>query len=78
MSADSAADNAVRTGEDVDVEVGIDLQSGEDNKVQLIYCCILQEACVVGSADLMMVRSEERRVGKECSRSCRSRWSPYH
>ena len=23
-------------------------------------------------------RSEERRVGKECYRSCRSRWSPYH
>ena len=24
------------------------------------------------------VRSEERRVGKECSSPCRSRWSPYH
>ena len=24
------------------------------------------------------VRSEERRVGKECSSLCRSRWSPYH
>ena len=24
------------------------------------------------------VRSEERRVGKECSLPCRSRWSPYH
>ena len=23
-------------------------------------------------------RSEERRVGKECSELCRSRWSPYH
>ena len=23
-------------------------------------------------------RSEERRVGKECLRLCRSRWSPYH
>ena len=23
-------------------------------------------------------RSEERRVGKECSKQCRSRWSPYH
>ena len=27
-----------------------------------------------GTAD----RSEERRVGKECLRLCRSRWSPYH
>ena len=24
------------------------------------------------------VRSEERRVGKECIEPCRSRWSPYH
>ena len=25
-----------------------------------------------------LIRSEERRVGKECSEPCRSRWSPYH
>src|SRR3546814_2138522 len=25
-----------------------------------------------------MTRSEERRVGKECVSTCRSRWSPYH
>ena len=25
-----------------------------------------------------LLRSEERRVGKECNLSCRSRWSPYH
>ena len=30
----------------------------------------------VDSADFS--RSEERRVGKECLRLCRSRWSPYH
>ena len=27
---------------------------------------------------LNAVRSEERRVGKECVQPCRSRWSPYH
>ena len=27
---------------------------------------------------LIPTRSEERRVGKECLRLCRSRWSPYH
>src|SRR3546814_1351029 len=27
---------------------------------------------------LNMVRSEERRVGKECASTCRSRWSLYH
>src|SRR3546814_15684636 len=26
----------------------------------------------------LMGRSEERRVGKECVSTCRSRWSPYH
>src|SRR3546814_13905022 len=26
----------------------------------------------------VFVRSEERRVGKECVSTCRSRWSPYH
>ena len=26
----------------------------------------------------VQARSEERRVGKECLRLCRSRWSPYH
>src|SRR3546814_13508331 len=25
-----------------------------------------------------LLRSEERRVGKECVRTCRSRWSRYH
>src|SRR3546814_3373051 len=27
---------------------------------------------------LIATRSEERRVGKECVSTCRSRWSPYH
>src|SRR3546814_3892515 len=40
-----------------------------------------------GSHDVILVshilfgsvrRSEERRVGKECVSTCRSRWSPYH
>src|SRR3546814_19423189 len=29
-------------------------------------------------ADVLRHRSEERRVGKECVSTCRSRWSPYH
>ena len=27
---------------------------------------------------MQVTRSEERRVGKECAITCRSRWSPYH
>src|SRR3546814_19929954 len=32
-----------------------------------------------GSFDIgkLNIRSEERRVGKECVRTCKSRWSPY-
>ena len=39
------------------------LAEANPNKVQLIA---------------INVRSEERRVGKECVSTCRSRWSPYH
>src|SRR3546814_13273616 len=28
--------------------------------------------------EIGVMRSEERRVGKECVSTCRSRWSPYH
>ena len=31
-----------------------------------------------GGSHWGLPRSEERRVGKECLRLCRSRWSPYH
>src|SRR3546814_13198944 len=32
----------------------------------------------VCAAQDLQVRSEERRVGKGCVSTCRSRWSPYH
>jgi hypothetical protein len=37
----------------------------------------MYNACLEKSAERHK-RSEERRVGKECRRLCRSRWSPYH
>src|SRR3546814_14890251 len=33
--------------------------------------------CPTDACDVCF-RSEERRVGKECVSTCRSRWSPYH
>src|SRR3546814_11146789 len=36
-----------------------------------------EDAGGVGDIELVFVSSAERRVGKECVRSCRSRWSPY-
>src|SRR3546814_9982433 len=35
-------------------------------------------ACRGSEASVALGRAEERRVGKECVRTCRSRWSPYH
>src|SRR3546814_4624153 len=29
-------------------------------------------------ADILRLRSAERRAGKECVSTCRTRWSPYH
>src|SRR3546814_11685000 len=38
----------------------------------------LERALLEGEANAKALRSEERRVGKECVRTCRSRWSPSH
>src|SRR3546814_19417941 len=32
----------------------------------------------LGETERAAIRSEERLVGKECVRTCRSRWPPYH
>ena len=37
-----------------------------------------KRAEVLVRIDAVAIRSEERRVGKECALLCRSRWSPYH
>src|SRR3546814_15022661 len=42
-----------------------------ESSVPVILPTFLQSASQGG-------RSEERRVGKECVSTCRSRWSPYH
>src|SRR3546814_4214320 len=51
-----------------------------DPKVE--FCDVGEEQITVEMARLadrtMIERSEERRVGKECVSTCRSRWSPYH
>ena len=36
------------------------------------------EQCADEAERAMQAGSEERRVGKECVTTCRSRWSPYH
>src|SRR3546814_12147376 len=39
---------------------------------------VLRDGVVVRAAYELCVRSEERRVGKECVSTCSSRWSPEH
>ena len=39
-----------------------------------LFSVFQENPCDLVILDIMMPRSEERRVGKEC----RSRWSPYH
>src|SRR3546814_20592251 len=45
--------------------------------VSLIGMVVAQNAAAQEQA-AQTDRSEERRVGKECVSTCRSRWSPYH
>src|SRR3546814_20319645 len=52
---------------------------------QLMFCragVMVIDSCgsswVAPPQRAVWIRSEERRVGKECVSTCRSRWSPYH
>src|SRR3546814_3781722 len=42
------------------------------------HCGGRSNRCDSGLNGHLSRRSEERRVGKECVSTCRSRWSPYH
>src|SRR3546814_7581010 len=45
---------------------------------QIVAERLLAPGAPAGRRDRREGRSEERRVGKECVSTCRSRWSPYH
>src|SRR3546814_3051050 len=46
---------------------------GEPPGKRLVTTVTLGDRCL-----RLAIRSEERRVGKECVSTCSSRWSPYH
>src|SRR3546814_14031247 len=48
-----------------------------DQCPQLANAFMIAKQCLLVCGRLG-ARSEERRVGKECVSTCRSRWSPYH
>src|SRR3546814_17672567 len=56
------------------------LVAERENEIEL-WDRYLAETRYIGEVGLdagPRFRSEERRVGKECVSTCRSRWSPYH
>ena len=70
---DMLASTGMRVGEmvllnreDIDFNERECVVFGKGDKERIVYF------------DARTKRSEERRVGKECNLSCRSRWSPYH
>src|SRR3546814_12392813 len=61
------ADVGVKVTDNFSIESGLSLLHTEFGSS--IFCDTQQGSCT---------RSEERRVGKECVSTCRSRWSPDH
>src|SRR3546814_8570149 len=49
-----------------------------DDVVKFVVCGGLLKHVVSMLDAAVVLRSEERRVGKECVSTCRSRWSPFH
>jgi acyl carrier protein len=78
-----------QTAERVEAAVRESLQTVRPDAVNLLGSTDLARELGMDSVQVMdmvmeiedrldISRSEERRVGKECRRLCRSRWSPYH
>src|SRR3546814_11901213 len=77
-----------RMGVDVRTMIKLQLENqgdkNEDPFQQLLFSKIVPNCKKLGLLDRNggwlrnKFRSEERRVGKECVSTCRSRWSPYH
>src|SRR3546814_5185178 len=57
-------------------ELAVGAASAGDHARAALIVSLKQPRIVIG--DMLAQRSEERRVGKECVSTCRSRWSPDH
>ena len=60
-----------------DSKVG-DVPSVTAEEMASVLEALRQNGNTVRNCESETSRSEERRVGKECTSWCRSRWSPYH
>src|SRR3546814_3926422 len=58
-------------------DLALSMELNRDNLPSYATCFLVFLVCMaIGRKGHS--RSEERRVGKECVSTCRSRWSPYH
>ena len=62
------------TGKYKGEQVEVALFGGEYQEGVLTAYCYIEDVAHLELNGHILIRSEERRVGKEC----RSRWSPYH
>src|SRR3546814_3016660 len=71
----SGTETCLDAGTKVHVKAGVNLvlEAGV-----MISLKVGGSSITIGPAGVTLDRSEERRVGKECVSTCRSRWSPYH
>src|SRR3546814_17452125 len=74
------ADEIVAIEHDADLGVVVVRTPAETDFEDKLAKKTLTSGCAQGPVfgDVMETRSEERRVGKGCVRTCRSRWSPDH
>ena len=76
-SFQKATAQASKTQKEVDAAVKV-LKTDKDPKARAAAIGDLATIGNVKTSYLKPARSEERRVGKECTSWCRSRWSPDH
>src|SRR3546814_11494492 len=55
-----------------------DIEHDRTRNLCLAIAAISKNVALQIFVQLLLTRSEERRVGKECVSTCRSWWSPYH
>src|SRR3546814_16643451 len=72
--------NRMRRALAVPLRLGPAMEGGRPERCATRYTNVVphQSLGTAPMIDLGPSRSEERRVGKECVSTCRSRWSPYH